>query len=33
MTQLLLDFLTVAGLLASMIILGVIINWLVFRDG
>ena len=33
MTQLLLDLLTVAGLLASMIILGVIINWLVFRDG
>lgn len=33
MTQFLLDLLMTAGALASMIILGVIINWLVFRDG
>ena len=33
MTQFLLDLLMTAGLLAAFIALGVLINWVVFKDG
>jgi hypothetical protein len=33
MSQFLLDLLSVSGFLAGAIALGVLINWLVFKDG